>query len=121
MADACTESPASAPNAVPVGTQHRNDKLLPRSKFGKCVEVLGPGKDIVSTWPRTVGTTVTKSGTAMAAAHAAGIAAIFLSAQPLTNAQLNTKILSTSTKNAVAGLPSSTPQPAAVQRLLIDA
>ncbi|WP_370423961.1 S8 family peptidase [Streptomyces sp. QH1-20] len=108
-ADACTETPASAPNAVTVGATTPDDKLLPSSNFGKCVDVLGPGKDIVSTWPGSVGTAATKSGTAMAAAHAAGVAAIFLSSQNLTNAQTNAKILSAATKNAVTGLPSSTP------------
>ncbi|MEV0990846.1 S8 family peptidase [Streptomyces sp. NPDC049949] len=107
--DACIVSPASAPNAVTVGATTEDDKLASGSNYGKCVDVLGPGKDIVSTWTGGTRTTGTRSGTGMAAAHAAGIAATFLSAGSLTSAQLTAKIVSTATKNAVTGLPSSTP------------
>ncbi|MGW5849861.1 S8 family peptidase [Streptomyces sp. NPDC055254] len=107
--DACTESPASAPNAVTVAATTLDDRLLDGSNFGKCVDVLGPGKDIVSTGTGAAGTTATRSGTAMAAAHAAGIAATFLSAGSPAPDQLRQKIASAATKNAVTGLPAATP------------
>jgi aqualysin 1 len=50
------------------------------SNFGHCVDLWAPGAHILSTWLR--GATKTISGTSMAAPHAGGTAALYLSALP---------------------------------------
>ncbi|WP_276611558.1 S8 family peptidase [Streptomyces sp. A1547] len=107
--DACSLSPASAPEAVTVGATTKDDKLLSASSHGKCVDVLGPGEDTVSTWTGGPGATRTESGTAMAAAHVAGVAAYYLSQGSITSSQVTAKIVSSATKDAVTGLPAGTP------------
>ncbi|MFG2987308.1 S8 family peptidase [Streptomyces sp. NPDC048258] len=107
--DACDFTPASAPNAVTVGATTKDDRLLPASGQGPCVDVLGPGEDTVSTWTGGAGATRTESAAASAAAHAAGLAAYHLSQGTHSNAQLTAKIVSAATKNAVHDLPAGTP------------
>ncbi|MFG2987642.1 S8 family serine peptidase [Streptomyces sp. NPDC048258] len=107
--DACAEFPASAPSALTVAATTPDDHMLAGSNFGKCVDVLAPGKDILSAWTGPAGRTATRSGTAMAAAHAAGIAATFRSTESLTHAQVGPRIKSAATKNTVKGLTSATP------------
>ncbi|WP_189719256.1 S8 family peptidase, partial [Streptomyces chryseus] len=101
--DACNVSPASSPNALTVGATTQDDEFLPASNHGRCVDVLGPGENTVSAWTGGPGTTRTQSGTAPAAAHAAGIAAAFLSQGTLTSPQAQAQIKSKGTKNAVTG------------------
>ncbi|MFD9418834.1 S8 family peptidase [Streptomyces goshikiensis] len=104
--DACSYSPAGAPSAVTVAAMTQRDRRLLLSNQGRCVDVLGPGENIVSAGPGA--TTGTRSGTAMAAAHGAGIAATVLSQGTPAN-QVEAKIKSLATKNAVAGFNSATP------------
>ncbi len=106
--DACNISPAGAAGAVTVAATTRDDKLWPASNRGRCVDVLGPGEDIVSAWTGGRLATRTQSGTAMAAAHAAGIAATLLSQGTPAN-HVDARIKSMATKNAVTGLPSDVP------------
>ncbi|MGW4985858.1 S8 family serine peptidase [Streptomyces mirabilis] len=72
------------------------------------MDVLGPDENIVSAWTGGSGSTRTQSGTAMAAAHAAGIAATVLSLGTPAN-QGDAKVRSLATKNAVTGLSSGPP------------
>ena len=90
-----------------VGATTVDDHLWASSNRGTCVDVLAPGDNIRSAAPG--GGSRTASGTAMAAAHAAGVAVTFLSAQPLTSAQVTAKIKETATKNAVSLLLPLTP------------
>jgi subtilisin family serine protease len=50
------------------------------SNFGRCVDLWAPGANILSTWKK--GATKTISGTSMAAPHAGGTAALYLSDHP---------------------------------------
>jgi aqualysin 1 len=50
------------------------------SNFGRCVDLWAPGTKILSTW--LGGATKTETGTSMAAPHAGGTAALYLSALP---------------------------------------
>ncbi|KAJ9084965.1 proteinase B [Entomophthora muscae] len=65
-ADACDYSPASAEKAVTVGATTINDERAWFSNWGKCVDVLAPGKDITSIWRGSKKATNTISGTSMA-------------------------------------------------------
>lgn len=49
--DAADTSPASEPTVCTVGATDNTDTLASYSNFGKVVDVLAPGTDILSTWP----------------------------------------------------------------------
>jgi len=90
--DACYFSPASEPKAITVGATDSDDIKSGFSNSGTCVDVHAPGSSITSSVPPN--TSIAFSGTAMAGAHVAGIAAAIRAADPsLTPAQVKDKIL----------------------------
>lgn len=105
--DACNVSPASTPSAITVAAMDVKDARASFSNFGKCVDVFGPGVNILSTWNN--GATNTISGTSMATPHVAGLAAYYLSLEALTNDQLIAKISSTATKNLITNPGTGSP------------
>lgn len=82
--DACDYSPAAAANAVTVGASTLGDERAYFSNYGKCVDVFGPGLNILSTWKGSQTATNTISGTSMASPHVAGLLAYLLSLYPST-------------------------------------
>ncbi|MGD9482393.1 S8 family peptidase [Streptomyces sp. TRM70308] len=74
--NACNVSPASARLAFTVGATNRRDAEADFSNYGPCLDLYAPGVDIVSA--QLGGGSTTKSGTSMAAPHAAGVAALYL-------------------------------------------
>jgi len=77
--DACSYSPAGAENAITVGASTISDSRAYFSNFGKCVDLFGPGLNILSTWNTGERSINTISGTSMASPHVAGLAAYYLS------------------------------------------
>ncbi|CAO1627309.1 unnamed protein product [Jaminaea pallidilutea] len=77
--DACNVSPAGAPGPVTVGASTIQDERAYFSNKGKCVDVFGPGLNILSTWNSGNTSTNTISGTSMASPHVCGILAYYLS------------------------------------------
>jgi len=80
--DACNSSPAGAKNAVTVGASTLSDERAYFSNFGKCVDVFGPGLNVLSTWIGSNTASNTISGTSMASPHTAGLMAYLLSIYP---------------------------------------
>jgi len=80
--DACNYSPAAAEKAITVGASTLADERAYFSNWGKCVDVFGPGLNIVSTWIGSSTAINTISGTSMASPHTAGLVAYFLSIYP---------------------------------------
>lgn len=119
--DACDYSPAAAENAVTVGASTLGDSRAYFSNWGKCVDLFGPGLNILSTYIGSNSATATLSGTSMASPHVAGLLTYFLSLQPgsssefftagsgITPAQLKKKILAYTTKNALSDISPDTP------------
>lgn len=79
-ASACNASPARADGVISVASSTRQDTLSGFSNFGKCVDIIAPGDNILSA--DYMGGYVENSGTSMAAPHVAGAAALYLAAHP---------------------------------------
>ncbi|KAJ9073143.1 proteinase B [Entomophthora muscae] len=75
--DICSILPACDPYVITVGASTLDDLRASFSNWGKCLNVFAPDKDIIST--SNNGKTQVKSGTSMAAAYVAGLAANFMS------------------------------------------
>ncbi|HWK89810.1 MAG TPA: S8 family peptidase, partial [Longimicrobium sp.] len=80
--DACTESPAGAPNVITVGATTSTDSEWASSNYGSCVDILAPGAAIYSSDYLVTNQVVTKTGTSMATPHVAGVAAQYLQTDP---------------------------------------
>jgi len=80
--DACNYSPAAAQKPITVGASTLADERAPFSNWGECVDVFGPGLNILSTWIGSTTATNTISGTSMATPHVVGLLAYFLSIYP---------------------------------------
>lgn len=76
--DACAHSPARLTEAITVAASTRADTRAPTSNFGTCVDLYAPGEDIPAAGHLTETATTVASGTSIAAAHVAGVAALYL-------------------------------------------
>ena len=108
--DACTTSPARTPAAITVGATDSTDHRASFSNFGTCVDIFGPGVNITSDWFSSTTATNTISGTSMATPHTAGVAALFLAANPSASpATVASNMISNSTTGVVIGAGTGSP------------
>jgi subtilisin family serine protease len=108
--DACNRSPASTPTAITVGSTASNDTRSYFSNWGTCVDLFAPGSDITSAWWNADNAINTISGTSMATPHTAGVAALYLQANPTaTPAAVATALLSTGTPGRIADVGTGSP------------
>jgi hypothetical protein len=80
--DAGTKSPARVAEAITVGATDSSDARASFSNYGSSLDLFAPGVDIPTANWFSDTSTITQSGTSLAAAHAAGLAARYLSAHP---------------------------------------
>lgn len=109
-ADACTQSPARAPNAITVGSTTMTDARSSFSNFGTCVDIFAPGSSITSAWATGDAATNTISGTSMASPHVAGVAALFLETNSAASpAEVAAAMTSSATPNKVTNPGTGSP------------
>jgi PKD repeat protein len=100
--DACLSSPARVTEAMTVGATAQSDSKTSWSNYGNCVDWFAPGLYITSSWIGSNSATNTISGTSMAAPHVAGVAALYLQANPnATSEQVRDALYAATTKNIV--------------------
>ncbi|ODV79117.1 vacuolar protease B [Suhomyces tanzawaensis NRRL Y-17324] len=115
--DACNTSPASSEKAITVGASTISDARAYFSNYGKCVDIFGPGLNILSTYIGSETATATLSGTSMASPHIAGLLSYYLSLQPgaeseyfvsskgVTPAQLKKNLIAFGTRDVLSDIP----------------
>jgi hypothetical protein len=109
-ANACNFSPALVPAAITVGATQINDNRASFSNFGTCLDIFAPGQSITAPWFTSNTATNTISGTSMASPHAAGVAALIVSANPTWSpAQVRNEMVADSTTGVVGNPGSGSP------------
>jgi subtilisin family serine protease len=120
VSNACNYSPADTLSAITVGAMgDYEDPYWPDwderssfSNYGGCVDLFAPGAWIRSSTVSGSSNTAsaTWSGTSMAAPHAAGVAALYLSLYPAANPMaVRNWMVSVSTKNMLRSIGSGSP------------
>jgi serine protease len=109
--DACDKSPASATNAITVGSTDQNDVKGLYSNIGTCLDIFAPGVGITSLSISKRGSpSSVKSGTSMASPHVAGVAALLLQEdRSLTPAKIADRIRADATRDVVANAGTGSP------------
>lgn len=109
-ANACNYSPARAAAAITVGATTNTDARASYSNYGTCLDIFAPGSSITAAWHTSSTATNTISGTSMASPHAAGAAALYLSANPAaTPTGVRDALVNNSTPNKVTAAGTGSP------------
>ena len=98
--DACSTSPASNSLAITVGASKEGAGMYSYSNGGSCVDIIAPGMDVPGASWLCDTCNISLTGTSMAAPLVSGVAAIYLSLQPLlTPSKVKQILLDESCKN----------------------
>lgn len=105
--NAANFSPARVVEALTVGATDRNDCVAPQGNYGPVLDLYAPGQSITGPWPG--GGSRTMSGSSLAAPHVAGVAAMYLQANPsATAAVVATAVTGAATPGVLCGVPVGT-------------
>ena len=110
--NADTYSPAHVKDVITVGSYDRDHNFSYFSNYGKSVDVLAPGEDIISLSHRVEDTrsfeSILNSGTSHAAPHVTGAIARYLGEKPNDDAKKILKELKKASKDKVNNAPQHT-------------
>jgi len=102
QANACNSSPARVPAAMTISATNSSDAKVSWANYGDCVDWFAPGVSIKSAWYTSTTATNTISGTSMATPHTAGVAALYLQANPTASpAAVRNALYDATTKGVV--------------------
>lgn len=108
--DAVNSSPARTLEAITVGSTTNTDARSSFSNFGAVLDIFAPGSAITSAWHTSSTAINTISGTSMASPHVAGVAALYLEANPgSTPAQVEQGLKASATPNVVTNAGTGSP------------
>jgi hypothetical protein len=108
--DACSVSPARTPEAITVGATTDADARASYSNYGTCVDIFGPGSNVLSSMKGSDTASGRMSGTSMATPHVTGVAALYLANNPaLTPAQVRDAMVADATAGKVTSPGSGSP------------
>ncbi|KAI1090663.1 subtilisin-like protein [Rostrohypoxylon terebratum] len=100
--NACTYSPASAPEAITVAAVDESDTRPDWSNYGACVDIFGPGDNIYSAWNDADTSYQTLSGTSMASPYIAGLVTYLFSREFISGqANVYNRLIELGTPNKV--------------------
>jgi hypothetical protein len=103
--DASIVSPARVAEAITVGATDISDVKADFSNGGTVIDLFAPGVNITSAWIGSDTDSLTISGTSMATPHVAGVAALYLQANPgVSPAAVAAAIVNNATQNKVSGI-----------------
>ncbi|KFA93860.1 hypothetical protein Q664_06755, partial [Archangium violaceum Cb vi76] len=104
----CYRSPGRVPAALTVGTSDANDTPYLFTNSGGCLDFFAPGVDIPSAWSTNDTSTYTLTGSSSAAAHTAGVVALYLEGHPLaTPGEVSTRLTSRATPGVLPLYPNA--------------
>ncbi|XP_070538873.1 extracellular serine proteinase-like [Ptychodera flava] len=87
---------------ITVGATTQNDSFADFSNFGSCVNILAPGKGILSAHCQSPNSYTKKDGTSMATPHVSGVAARLLEYDPeITRDDILTELVDAAGKNLI--------------------
>jgi hypothetical protein len=106
-ADACLSSPPRNKGVISVGATDRTDSRASFSNYGQCVTLFACGVNIWSVKPN--GGYAYKSGTSQASPFVAGVAALYLEANPSASPAQVMALLQSNAISGVVGSPNGSP------------
>lgn len=106
--DAQNTSPASAPEAITVGSIDNSNRRSYFSNFGSILDIFAPGSDILSTWIGSTTATNTISGTSMATPHVVGLVLYLQALEGLSSpAAVTSRLTQLATTGAISDVKGS--------------